>query len=74
MIIQFRIQELVLEKQIEFNPIKTGGRDVFHQVRGFFANNFGTNTCTQSKLYDFSKINSKYGKSYKFSKLALRVT
>ena len=40
----------------ELNPIRTGpggGGGVFHQFRGF-ANNFGSNKGTQSKLGDFS--------------------
>ena len=42
------------------NPIRTGGR-VFSPGSRFFANNFGSNTGTQSKLSDFFflKFNAK---------------
>ena len=38
---------------IPINPIKTGG-GVFHQAQMFFANNFGRNKGTLSKLGDSS--------------------
>ena len=40
-----------------FNPIRTGG--CFPPVSKFFANNFGSNKATQSKLGDFLKFNAK---------------
>ena len=43
---------LALPPTLRLNPVRTGG--VFHQAQGFFANNFGSNKGTQSKLGDFS--------------------
>ena len=36
------------------NPIRTGGGLFSTRLRGFCANNFGSNKGTQSKLSDFS--------------------
>ena len=40
---------------LSVNPLRTGG-GVFHQARGFFANNFGSNKGTHSKLGELPKI------------------
>ena len=47
--------DVMNDLEIILNPIRTeGGRGVFHQARGFFANDFGSNKATHSNLCDFS--------------------